>query len=144
MKKGKIIAIIPARGGSKSIPRKNIVNFCGKPLIAWSIEQAAKCRRIDSVYVSTDDAEIADVSLAYGAKVICRPEELATDTASSESALIHAISEIEKEQRIETVAFLQATSPLRDDSDMDGALKKFIEEENRKKDEEKKIQEEKA
>jgi N-acylneuraminate cytidylyltransferase len=126
MKKGKIIAIIPARGGSKSIPRKNIVNFCGKPLIAWSIEQAAKCRRIDSVYVSTDDAEIADVSLAYGAKVICRPEELATDTASSESALIHAISEIEKEQRIETVAFLQATSPLRDDNDMDDALKRFI------------------
>ena len=77
-----IPAIIPARGGSKGIPRKNIVDFCGRPLIAWSIEQALNSKYIDKVYVSTDDDEIADISKEYGAELIKRPREISTDTSS--------------------------------------------------------------
>jgi YrbI family 3-deoxy-D-manno-octulosonate 8-phosphate phosphatase len=129
LKEGKgVVAIIPARGGSKSIPAKNIIDFCGKPLIAWTIGQARACKPIKEVYVSTDDREIGEVAAGHGAKVIQRPKELATDTASSESALIHAISEIEREHVVDIVVFLQATSPLREENDVDGALQKFISE----------------
>jgi len=72
----KIIAIIPARGGSKGIPKKNIINFAGKPLLAWSIESVKNSRLVVSVYVSTDNKEIAEVSEKYGAKVILRPKEI--------------------------------------------------------------------
>lgn len=87
------IALIPARGGSKGLPRKNILPLCGKPLIAWSIEQA-RASQVDAVYVTTDDAEIASVSREWGAEVIDRPAELATDTASTEAALTHALGKI--------------------------------------------------
>lgn len=120
-----IISIIPARGGSKSIPKKNIIDFCGEPLIAWSIEQAFGSECIRQVYVSTDDKEIADVSKKYGASIIWRPSKLATDISSSEEALLHAISEIEKQKEIDTIVFLQATSPLRDKDDIDKAIEKF-------------------
>lgn len=124
------ISIIPARGGSKSIPKKNIIDFCGKPLIAWSIENALGSKYIKEVYVSTDDKEIADISRKYGASIIWRPDELATDTASSEEALLHAISKIESQKEIDIVVFLQATSPLREKDDIDNAIEKFFSEDS--------------
>ena len=120
-----IVAIIPARGGSKCIPKKNIVDFCGKPLIVWSIEHALASRYVNDVYVTTDDKEIAEVSRKHGAKIIRRPDSLATDTATSEEALLHAISEIEKDKKVDVVIFLQATSPLREAADIDGAVRKL-------------------
>jgi len=124
----RIVAIIPARGGSKSIHKKNLIDFCGKPLLTWSIEQALASLLVNKVYVSTEDQEIAVVSKKYGAGVIQRPIELSTDTASSEDALVHAIDRIEKEggRNIDIVVFLQATSPLRNPADIDNALRKFI------------------
>lgn len=119
-------AIIPARAGSKGIPNKNIMDFCGKPLIAWSIEQAMQSKYIEGVYVSTDGEEIAEISKKYGAEVIWRPADLASDTASSESALIHAVSEINKKSEISTVMFLQATSPIRLNEDIDNAIDMFF------------------
>ena len=88
-----ILAIIPARGGSKRMPRKNIVNLEGRPLIAWTIEAALRCLFIDEVMVSTDDDEIAEVSKKYGAKVpFIRPTALATDLATSIDVVEHAIN----------------------------------------------------
>ena len=127
--KKKIVGIIPARAGSKGIKDKNIIEFCGKPLIAWSIEQALKSKWVDEVYVSTDGERIADISREYGAKVIWRPEELASDTASSEMAINHAIDWIERERKIDAVVFLQATSPIRLVEDIDNAIQIFEEEE---------------
>lgn len=125
-----IIAIIPARGGSKGIPRKNIIDFCGKPLLAWTIENALGSSYIKDVYVSTDDTDIATVAEKYGSKVIWRPEELASDTAKSEDALKHAINEIKKNdpREIDYVVFFQATSPLRESVDVDNAIKKIMDE----------------
>lgn len=120
------IAIIPARGGSKSIPQKNLIDFCDKPLIAWTIEDAIKSKFIRDVYVSTDDRKIGDIARQYGAKVIWRPKKLATDSSSSEEALLHAILKIEKNKQIDAVVFLQATSPLREDGDIDRAVEKFF------------------
>ena len=120
--------IIPARGGSKSIPKKNIIDFCGKPLIAWSIEQALASNFIEGVYVSTDDPEIGTISKKIGAEVIWRPPELASDFSSSEEALLHAVTEIEKSRRFDAVVFLQATSPIRDKDDIDKAMEMFISE----------------
>lgn len=123
-----IITIIPARGGSKSIPKKNIINFMGKPLLAWSIEDAKGSSFVDEVYVSTDDKDIAKVSELYGAQVIWRPEEIAGDFSPSEEALAHAMREIEKKdsKKIDYVVFLQATSPLREVEDVDNAIRKII------------------
>jgi CMP-N,N'-diacetyllegionaminic acid synthase len=120
-----IYAIIPARGGSKGIPKKNIVDFCGKPLIAWSILQCKSCENIKGVYVSSDDDEILDISCKYGAKAIRRPKEFATDCSTSEEALVHAISVIEREMDIDLIIFLQATSPLREKKDIEGAFMEF-------------------
>ena len=122
------VAIIPARGGSKAIPRKNIIDFCGHPLISWTIACARKCSRLEAVYVSTDDDEIAAVATRYGATIIERPKEISGDTATSESALIHACEVIRTNGILpDTVVLLQATSPLRETSELDGALKKFAE-----------------
>ena len=125
-----IIAIIPARGGSKGIPKKNIIDFCGKPLLAWTIEQTKRSEKINTIYVSTDDKEIASVSEQYGAKVIWRPEEISGDFASSEEALKHALGEIcgKNPIHIDYVVFLQATSPLRETKDVDNAINKIISE----------------
>jgi len=123
-----IVCIIPARGGSKGIPCKNIMDFCGKPLIDWSIEQALKSKHIKTVYVSTDDREIAKVAKSCGAKIIHRPDELAGDTSSSEDALLHVLSKIKCKQKIDLVVFLQATSPLRNSQDIDQAIEKLLKE----------------
>ncbi len=122
-KSGRVICIIPARGGSKGIPHKNIRLLGGKPLIAYSIEVARGAAGVDDVYVSTDDGAIADVSLACGAKVIDRPVELAGDTASSEAALRHALDMLEVDGvDVDLLVFLQCTSPLRTHADIECAI----------------------
>ena len=125
----KIIAIIPARGGSKGIPRKNLCSLCGKPMIAWNIEAALASIFISAVYVSTDDKEIASVAQSHGAHVIERPVELANDTATSESALIHGL-DVLKQQGIypDLLVFMQCTSPLTATEDIDAAIKKLLDE----------------
>lgn len=124
-----IVAVIPARGGSKGIPGKNIMDFCGKPLLAWTLLQAKAAKTIKHVYVSSDDEQILDISVLYGAKAISRPKELATDTATSESALLHVLDNIERESKSipDLIVFLQATSPLREPDDIDNAVRKIIE-----------------
>lgn len=99
------------------------MEFCGKPLIAWSIEQAKASQYIDDVYVSSDDTKILKVSKKYGAKAIKRPRELATDLSLSEDALIHALDYMDNP---DVVVFLQATSPVRETMDIDDAVTKFM------------------
>jgi N-acylneuraminate cytidylyltransferase len=119
----KIVAIIPARGGSKGIPGKNITTVCGHPLIAWSIMQARNSNLIHSVWVTSDSEDILEVAKKYGAKTIKRPEELSGDSATSESAWAHALSEIEVlGQTIEYVVGMQPTSPIRGENDLDNAI----------------------
>ena len=119
-----VIAIIPARGGSKGIAGKNLRNVGGKPLVAHSIVAARGA--VSSVYVSTDDAAIAGVARHYGAEVIERPAELANDTATSESALLHALDVLaSRGVEPEAVVFLQATSPLRQADEIEKALATF-------------------
>jgi 3-deoxy-alpha-D-manno-octulosonate 8-oxidase len=121
-----IVAIIPARGGSVGIKNKNIINLCGKPLLAWSIEQARACPEIDSVWVTSDSPDILSVASRYGARVIVRPPELATNTATSESALLHAVDHIEQHHgAVTVVVFLQATSPIREPRHIVEALRTF-------------------
>jgi YrbI family 3-deoxy-D-manno-octulosonate 8-phosphate phosphatase len=120
----KILAVIPARGGSKGISRKNVRLIGGKPLLGWSIEAARSSKRVDRIAVSTDDPEIATVAQSFGAEVIDRPAEISGDTASSESALLHALDHLRDIERYEpdTVVFLQATSPLRRPDDIQAAI----------------------
>lgn len=127
MKNKKIIAIIPARGGSKGIPRKNIKFLAGKPLIAWTIESALKSRNIDRVIVSTDDEKIAGISKRYGAEVIKRPKKLATDRARMIGTIFHVLSVLKKEN-LDIVVLLQPTSPLRTSLHIDEAIDKFFKE----------------
>ena len=119
-----IIVIIPARGGSKGIPGKNIKNFEGKPLISHSIEYARDSKLINEIYVSTDDDQIAHISKTAGAKIIKRPPELATDTSSTESAIKHALNNIDNLPDI--IVLLQPTSPLRPKKSLDLIIDKFI------------------
>jgi len=120
----KTIAIIPARGGSKGIHRKNLVDVCGKPLIAWSILHANFAVEVDEVWVSSDDDEILEIAAQYGANLIKRPVEISGDEATTESALLHAIDFIDGlGTTIERVVLMQATSPLRAPSDLDCALR---------------------
>ena len=119
------LALIPARGGSKRIPRKNIRPLAGKPLIAWTIEMAAACSNLDRVIVSTDDQEIADIAKRYGAEVpFLRPPELARDGTPNVDATIHAIQWLEEREgyRPDSVMVLQPTSPLRTEEDMGAAI----------------------
>ncbi|MBX7136636.1 MAG: acylneuraminate cytidylyltransferase family protein [Oligoflexia bacterium] len=129
-KKFETVAIIPARGGSKGIPGKNIVPLCGRPLIYWSIRCAQLCPEIEEIFVSTDAPEIADVAAGLGASIIWRPKEISGDTASSESALLHALDEIKLRtgSEPERVVFLQATSVLREPYELTAALRQFRDE----------------
>ncbi|MBN2282906.1 MAG: acylneuraminate cytidylyltransferase family protein [Deltaproteobacteria bacterium] len=120
-----VLAIIPARGGSKGLPGKNIKELCGKPLIAWSIEQAQSCKDIDEIVVSTDDEEIAEVAKKYGAGVpFIRPAELANDTAKSIDVIFHTIEWLKKHKGYQTgyILLLQPTSPLRAEEDIENAI----------------------
>jgi CMP-N,N'-diacetyllegionaminic acid synthase len=120
----RVIAFIPARGGSKGLPGKNIREFCGKPLVAWSIEQGFQANYIDSVIVSTDSSEIAHVALKYGARVpFLRPAVLASDSAASSDVLFHALDHLSSTGEFyDYVVLLEPTSPLREVSDITGAL----------------------
>lgn len=108
------IAIIPARGGSKGIPGKNIIDFCGQPLIDWTIDAALHSGCFDLVVVSTDDADIANASREAGADVLMRPAAISGDDASSMSAVLHVLDHY----AADTVALLQPTSPLRTADDI--------------------------
>lgn len=120
------VALIPARGGSKGIPRKNLVAIGGRPLLVHSVAHARATAGIDRVFVSTDDDEIADVAISAGAQIIRRPAELAGDTASTESAIEHALMSMRAEGLVpDRVVLLQATSPFRSPGQLDAALQRF-------------------
>lgn len=115
-----VLAIIPARGGSKGVPRKNIREVAGRPLIAWTIEEAKKSRYIDRLILSSDDAEIIQVAKAWGCEVpFVRPSALAKDDTPGIDPVLHAI---EKLPEFEIVVLLQTTSPLRNVADIDGCI----------------------
>ena len=118
-----VTAFIPARGGSKGIPYKNIKEFSGKPLIVHSIEYAQSSKLIDEVVVSTDDSKILKIAKEAGATVIKRPPELATDTSTTESALEHYHNKSSNKPDI--IVLLQVTSPLRPKGSLDEALNHF-------------------
>nr|WP_243894336.1 MULTISPECIES: acylneuraminate cytidylyltransferase family protein [Clostridium] len=124
----KILAIIPARGGSKGIPYKNIMKICNKPLIAYSIEAAKNSKYIDYTLVSTDDEAIKDISLKYGAKVpFLRPKEISDDKAKSIDVVLHAIDYLKKDSKeFDYVILLQPTSPLRTMEDIDKAIENIV------------------
>ena len=116
-----IIGLITARGGSKSIPGKNINPLAGKPLIAWTIEAALQCKELSRVIVSTDDEKIAEVAQQWGAEVpFIRPVELAQDASSHISVVLHAIHWLEEKERFcpDYIMLLQPTSPFRTVEDM--------------------------
>lgn len=120
----KIIAIIPARGGSKRLPRKNILPLAGKPLISWTIEAALASKYIDKVIVSTDDIEIQEVAQKAGADVPeLRPENLSTDTATTQDVIFYTLDKFSNDEDI--VVILQPTSPLRNHTHIDDALEFF-------------------
>jgi N-acylneuraminate cytidylyltransferase/CMP-N,N'-diacetyllegionaminic acid synthase len=130
-----VLAIIPARGGSKGIPQKNIKLLAGKPLIAWTLENAKKSKYIDRIIVSTDSQEIANVSLKYGAEApFIRPRELAADETPSSEVIVHTIKwfEINRNQKFNVFILLQPTSPLRNGNQIDSALENFISNSNNK------------
>ena len=124
--KNKFVALVTARGGSKGLPRKNVLPINGMPLIGLTINAAKESIFVSDVYVSTDDSEIAKVSEQFGAKVIPRPAILATDTASSIDVVSHSISWLENQDiECEKMVLLQPTSPLRTCEHLDNALIKY-------------------
>ncbi len=120
-------AVIPARGGSKGIPSKNLADFCGRPLVAWTIGQALAARRVDSVWVSSDDAAILEVATRAGARALHRPAEISGSTATSESCWLHALDEIEAGDwpSLDVLVAPQCTSPVRQAEDFDRAIALF-------------------
>ena len=123
-----VAAIILARGGSKGIPLKNVIDFCGKPLIAWTIQQLQQAKGINSIWVSSDNEEILSIGRNYGVESIRRPTEISGDLATAESGLFHALELIEKQIRnIDLVLAPQVTSPLRESSDIERGLNDFQE-----------------
>lgn len=126
-----ILFIIPARGGSKGLPGKNIKPLNGIPLLTHSVQHALHSKFDKKVVVSTDDSAIAEVAIASGAEVIERPIDISGDTASSESALIHALTSVENSGYIpDLIVFLQCTSPIREPDDIDNAIDLIIKEQS--------------
>ena len=125
IKNKKIVAIIPARGESKGVPKKNIKPLCGKPLILWSIEAAKESKYIDRIVVSTEDKEIGEIAQQGGAEVLWRPHELASDTATTVSVLQHTLENIP----LDIIVLLQPTSPIRINNLIDRAIERFLENE---------------
>jgi CMP-N,N'-diacetyllegionaminic acid synthase len=123
--KSKVIALIPARGGSKGIPHKNLANLAGKPLIAHTIYAAKHAALVDETWVSSDDNEILSVSANLGAKTLVRPSEFANDYASANEVVQHFIESLPEDVRTQEVVivYLQPTSPLRDETHIDSALR---------------------
>lgn len=125
----KIIGVIPARGGSKGVPKKNIKNINGKPLIAWTIEAAHASKYLDEVIVSTDSEEIKEVAEQYGAKVpFMRPPELAQDTSTSMDVLFHSLQFMKESEGLDfdILMMLEPTSPLREVRDIDDSLEMLV------------------
>ena len=125
----RFLAIIPARGGSKGIPHKNIMDLCGKPLISYSIEAAKRSKYIDYVLVSTDDVGIKEVSMKYGANVpFLRPDKISSDEAKSIDVVLHGIEFLKNQgEKFDYVVLLQPTSPLRTYEDIDSAIELILE-----------------
>lgn len=125
-----VLVIIPARGGSKGLPRKNVRSFNGVPLVGLTIWQALQSRTVSRVVVSTDDSEIAEVAEQFRAEVVHRPAKISGDNASSELALLHALDKLKDEEAYEPdiIAFLQCTSPIRFPGDIDGAVETLLSE----------------
>lgn len=123
-----VLAIIPARGGSKRVPRKNIAEFHGKPVIAWSIEAAKKAASVSRVLVNTDDEEIRDIAVRYGAEVpFLRPAELARDAVGIEPVLIDALERLKRDEGYapDAIALLMPTNPMRTPQAIDDAVALF-------------------
>jgi CMP-N,N'-diacetyllegionaminic acid synthase len=118
------LAIIPARGGSKRLPKKNVLDLNGKPLIEWSIEAGLKSKYIDKVVVTSDAAEILDIAESSGVSVINRPVELASDTATTFDAIKHTINNV---NNYDYIVLLQPTSPLRTAQHIDEAIEILFE-----------------
>jgi CMP-N,N'-diacetyllegionaminic acid synthase len=123
-----VLALVPARGGSKGLPGKNVRSLLGKPLIGWSIEQGCGSEYVDAVVVSTDDVAIANVACDHGAELpFMRPPELASDTATSIDVILHAIDTLEQAgRRYDVLVLLEPTSPLRETADIDAALEALM------------------
>ena len=117
-----ILGVIPARGGSKGIPRKNIRAICGKPLIAWTIKAAQSSKLLGRFLVSTEDCEIAGVARKYGGEVLERPKEFATDEATTLSVFQHVLQQVPAD----IVGLLQVTSPVRDPDLIDRCIQRFL------------------
>lgn len=134
-----IIAIIPARGGSKGVPKKNIRNLAGKPLIYYTIKSANESKFINKVIVSSDDEEILDKSKEYGSTIIKRPKSISDDYSPTIDTILHVLEELKKDDEhykdnakinkkdeVDIVVLLQATSPFRTSEDIDEAIEKFL------------------
>lgn len=132
-KEKNILGLIPARGNSKGLPRKNIKPLLGKPLIAWTIEQTLASKYLDRVVVSTDDKEIAEISKKYGAEVpFMRPKELAKDNSTTTDVIIHTLNWFKNSgQKFDYLALFEPTSPLREKNDIDNGIMKLIDNENK-------------
>ena len=123
-----ITAIIPARGGSKGLPRKNIIKLSGKPLIYYTIAACHKSKYINRIIVSTDDDEIEQIALKYNAEVIRRPHELSDDLIMPDAAVVHSIENLERYEKYipDAVVFLQPTSPIRKTNDIDNLIDLYL------------------
>jgi len=123
-----VLAIVPARGGSKGIPMKNIMPLAGKPMLAYSLHSALHTPSVTRLVVSTDNQQIADVAREYGSEIVWRPPEISGDTATSESALLHTIQQLQETEnyRPDIVVFLQCTSPLTLPEDIEGTIQALI------------------
>jgi N-acylneuraminate cytidylyltransferase len=120
----KVLAIIPARGGSKGVPRKNIKDLAGKPLVAWTIEAAKKSKYIDKLIISSDDDEIISVAKKWGAEApFVRPAELALDTTPGMDPVLHALDQV---PGFDLIVLLQPTSPLRITADIDESIERCL------------------
>lgn len=124
MSNKKILAIIPARGGSKGLPKKNIYPLAGKPLLAWTIEAALNSKFINRVVVSSDDKKILEIAEKHGAEPIERPAEISSDNSPYNLLIFHALEELEKRENYipDILVYLQPTSPLRDSENIDRAM----------------------
>lgn len=126
MNTNNIIAVIPARGGSKGIPGKNIKVLAGRPLIYYSIKAAQDSKYVSEVFVSTDSDQIADVSISHGARVVKRPDEFAKDDSPTIDSVFHTVESIKSEYDPSIIVLLQPTSPLRDSDDIDMSIELFF------------------
>ena len=116
----RVTALIPARAGSRGIPRKNVRLLAGKPLVAWTIEASLSSDAVDCTYISTNDPEVAVIAADYGCEVLRRPNEISDDTASADDVIRHFLDETNASG---SLVYLQPTSPMRSGNDIDSAIK---------------------